>query len=286
MTEAPSRNTTRLPGSNATVTSGTDLVTFSFPRTEGVLRSARSEFRDRADLVRFLSDTLGVPIRDGGLRGTVRRHGKYVRHDSSGRVIHTFGDPILDLITDEHGELTIGKQRLAIGAEDLRDSENQIGGTSNVDLGRHSDELLRMDLIRAANGEGGMRVVESTERVVELATIRSRTFVRNGHKMRFRAWKKKVVLYWSMGAEIETWGADFAEARIESRYLDTVVGQTCAAVKIDSDHDTNDDYLDEYEWGVNAPQPLRVVSRCSARWQGENFGPTQVEAGTSCFEVG
>jgi hypothetical protein len=73
-------------------------------------------------------------------------------------------------------------------------------------------------------------------------------------------------------------------ARIDSTYLDTVIGTTCAAVKTDSDSDSNDDYVDEYEWGVNAPQPLRVISFCAARWKGENFAGS-VEAGPDCFVV-
>ena len=62
--------------------------------------------------------------------------------------------------------------------------------------------------------------------------------------MRFRVFKRRRFGgYWSMGAEIETWGQNFDEALIESRYLDTFLQQTCAAVKVDSDHDSNDDYL-------------------------------------------
>ncbi|HEX8933361.1 MAG TPA: hypothetical protein VF788_04045, partial [Pseudonocardiaceae bacterium] len=156
---------------------------------------------------------------------------------------------------------------------------------STIDLGVHADEMARLDATLAARGDGELILTEWTDRVVAFATVRSRTFVRNGHKMRFQAWKK-TGLYWSMGAEIETWGRDFDTAQIQSRYLDTVIGQTCAALKVDSDSDTNDNYLDEYEWGVNAPQPLRVVSICTAHWEGEVFGPTQVEAGEPCFEVG
>jgi hypothetical protein len=87
-----------------------------------------------------------------------------------------------------------------------------------------------------------------------------------------------------MGAEVETWGHDFDRARVESRYLDTFAGAFCAPVKFDSDSDTDDDHVDEYEWGVNAPQPLRVVSTCSADWHGMRFAG-QVEAGTPCTEI-
>jgi hypothetical protein len=286
VTEASTNSTKELPQCDAKIESAGDRVTFAFPKGGGVIRSAKWEFADQSELVDFLAETLGMKSEAGTLRGTVRRRGKYVRHDDRGRKTATFGDPILDLITNVHGELSIGGQRISLGAADLRAPSNQIGGLSSVDLTVNLDEATRLDVAQAARGESEQVLTESTGEAIALATVRSRTFVRNGHKMRFRAWKKNLALYWSMGAEIETWGRDFERARIESRYLDTVVGQTCAAVKVDSDSDTNDDYLDEYEWGVNAPQPLRVVSICTARWEADDFGPTQVEAGEPCFEVG
>jgi hypothetical protein len=206
------------------------------------------------------------------------------RRNTDGQALTTFGDPILDLITNEYGELTIGGQRLSIGTTELQEPKQRVGGVSTINLASYLRQTTPYDVARVAMGGGDFVLTECTDRVIAFATVLARTFVRDGDTMRFRAWKKSG-LYWSMGAEIETWGEDFQEARIESRYLDTFVGQTCAAVKFDSDHDTNDDYLDEYEWGVNAPQPLRVVSLCTARWKGEDFGPTRLEAGDPCFEV-
>jgi hypothetical protein len=284
MAETSAQPSVRLGGSNATITSGEGLVAFSFPRGEGVLRPARWQFRDRDDLVEVLAGTLSLPVQDGGLRGTVRRHGKYVRRNADGEVLTTFGDPILDLITNEHGELMIGGQRLSIGSAELREAKNRMGGVGTIDLALYGEEMIRHNVARAAMGEGDFVLTECTDRVITLASVLARRIHRDGDTMQFKAWKKSG-FYWSMGAEIETWGEDFQEARIESRYLDTVVAQTCAAVKFDSDDDTDDDYLDEYEWGINAPQPLRVISLCTARWKGENFGPSQVEAGADCFEV-
>jgi hypothetical protein len=284
MTEIPAQTSVELAGSNAKITSSERVVAFSFPQREGVLQPTRWEFHDRSDLVDFLADTLNLPVQDGGVRGTLRRHGKYVRRNANGQALTTFGDPILDLITNEYGELTIGGQRLSIGTAELQEPQQRMGGVSTINLASFLRQTTPYDVARAAMGEEDFVLTECTDRVVAFASVRSRTFVRDGDTMRFRAWKRTGP-YWSMGAEIETWGEDFQEAQIESRYLDTVVGQTCAAVKFDSDHDTNDDYLDEYEWGVNAPQPLRVISVCTARWKGQDFGPTQVEAGTVCFEV-
>jgi hypothetical protein len=272
--------------SNAEVATADGTVTFSFPHGEGELRGARWEFRDRDDLVAYLSDTLAVPADHGGLRGTIRRRGKYVRQDAGGNKGTTFGDPILDLITDDHGEVVIGGQRLPIGSAELREPKYRMGGLSTVDLGVGADDVATYHLRRAAMGVGDIVITDNTDGLVAFASTNpsQRDYYLDGDHLRFKAWKKKRFLYWSMGAEVETWGHDFTSARIESRYLDTIVGQTCTAVKVDSDSDTNDDYLDEYEWGVNAPQPLRVVSICTAVWKGRTF-TAQVEAGPTCFEV-
>jgi hypothetical protein len=275
-----------LGGSNAEVTVGSGRVAFFFPREEGELQAARWQFHNRDDLVGFLADTLSLPVRDGGVRATIRRHGKYVRRDPRGNPVTTFGDPILDLITNDYGELEVGGQRLSIGSAELREPRYRVGGLSNVDLGVQADEVSAYHLRRAAMGMGDFVVTDNTDGLTAFASTNpsQRDYYVGGDHLRFKAWKKKRFLYWSMGAEIETWGHDFTSAQIQSRYLDTIVGQTCAAVKVDSDSDTNDDYLDEYESGVNAPQPLRVVSLCTAQWKGRTFS-AQVEAGQDCFEV-
>ena len=54
----------------------------------------------------------------------------------------------------------------------------------------------------------------------------------------------------------------------------TVSGLTdrvCHAARYDSDSDTNDNYVDEYEWGINSPAPNGVKSLCTATWQGSNY---------------
>jgi hypothetical protein len=92
--------------------------------------------------------------------------------------------------------------------------------------------------------------------------------------MRFRSWKKNYWVYRSIGSEIETWGGDFSWAEIQSIYADPVVPANpfiCGIVKFDSDHDTNDDYVDEYEYGIIADTPTTVRSFCQARWKGQNY---------------
>ena len=88
-----------------------------------------------------------------------------------------------------------------------------------------------------------------------------------------------------MEAEIETWGGNFTSATIESVYIDTFFAQTCFVVKRDSDSDTNDHYLDEYELGKMLPNQSESSSVCSAQSKGQRF-VGGVEAGPQCFVVG
>jgi hypothetical protein len=278
--------TAELAGSTAQISTSADRVAFTFPSEGGELCGLRWQFRTSQELVDFLADTLGLEVQDGGLRGTITRRGKYVRRDAKGNRVNGLGDPILDLITNEYGELEVGGQRMSLGSAELREPKYRMGGLADVDLGVKADEVAAYHLRRAAMGLGDFVVTDTSDGVTAFASTNpsQRDFFLDGDHLRFKAWKKKRFLYWSMGAEVETWGHDFTSARIESRYLDTVVGQTCAVVKIDSDSDTNDDYLDEYEWGVNAPQPLRVISVCTARWKSRTF-EAPVEAGPDCFVV-
>lgn len=273
-------------GSDANVTVEGSTVAFSFDQHAGKLQALRSQFDDHPELMAFLGRSVGLPTDRDGIRGTLRRRGKYVRRNRDGRAVLSFGDPILDLLTNDQGELTVGRERLAFGSEDLRQASDRLGGMSNVDLKSYGQNLSPYDLARTAMAGEEFSVIEASAGAIALASITSRTFVRDGDTMRFRVFKRRRFGgYWSMGAEIETWGQNFDEALIESRYLDTFLQQTCAAVKVDSDHDSNDDYLSEYEWGWNSPQPLKVISMCSARWKGEDFGPMRLETGEHCFEI-
>jgi len=259
---------------------------FRFPKQAGFLTPARWEFQDRSELVDHLAQLLSLELEGDGLRGTQRNFGKYEHQDSDGNRVFTFGDPILDLITDPEGTLVIGGTRFDLAATELGSARQRSGGIRHIDFAVVSDVIRNWQIAQAAMGQGDFALLECNNDVIALASTNPSQldFFRLGDQLRFKAWKKSYGIYWSMGAEVETWGHDFDSARIESRYLDTFIGQTCAAVKFDSDDDTNDDYLDEYEWGVNAPQPLRVVSNCSADWHGERFGG-QVSAGPECFEV-
>jgi hypothetical protein len=186
----------------------------------------------------------------------------------------SFGDPILDMITNEYGQIRIGSLKFQIGANSLIDARSSVGNTDDMDL-RPREE---------SSDANGSVVVEASSQASARSYVSARTFRRDGDTMRFRAFKRSG-FYWKIGAQITTTQRDFDAARIDSEYWDTYVQQTCAIAKIDSDHDNNDEFLEEYEWGINSPQPLRVKSLCTATWRGEEFGPTLVEKGEECFEV-
>jgi hypothetical protein len=256
---------------------------FRFPEREGFLTPARWEFRDRRELTEYIAELFSLDVTTDGLRGTGVRFGKYERRDVDGGRAFTFGDPILDLITNPAGELLLGDRRINLAAVELESGRHRSGGLRCIDLKLISDALLNLQLTQAALGQGDFVIIECNSEVVALASTNpsQRDFFRQGDHLRFKAWRRNYFIYWSMGAEIETWGHDFDSAAIEGNYLDTIFGNVCATVKVDHDSDTNDDYVDEYEWGVNAPQPRRVLSNCSANWHGERFRGL-VSAGQAC----
>lgn len=260
---------------------------FSFPE-KAELSSGRYEFRSPEELLKYLEKSLGAESGAKSLRGSVCRRGKYQKVDKSGNPVLTIGDPILDLVSDDEGRVIIGGEAVHLTNTEFNSARYRSGGIRSIELSGVSEALAQSQLLSAARGEGDFVLVESSDRVVSFASTNPSQrdfFPASGGHLRFKAWRKNYLFYWSMGAEIETWGGDFKSARIESTYIDTFFAQTCFIVKRDSDSDTNDDYVDEYEWGVNAPQPKRVESFCSALFKGQQFGG-RVEAGSQCFVIG
>jgi hypothetical protein len=252
---------------------------------DGSLAPLRSEFRDPKELVQFVAETYGLESQDGGLRGSIVRRGKYERRGPGGERAFTFGDPILDLISTPTGQIRVGSRTYDLAREELRTPSHRGGGVRTIDLSVLSREAFRSAAVQAAMGYGAFSLIEATADGIALASSgvgEQEDFEVDGDCMRFKAWRKNYAVYWSMGAEIETWGHDFDSATIESSYLDTFVGQVCTEEDHDSDSDTDDDYVDEYEWGISAPQPLRVVSTCTADWHGRPWGGV-VAAGEECF---
>lgn len=267
--------------SNASVGSlAAEKIEINFPR-EGFVQCDRSEFKDQADLAAYIAEVFSLKDKRGGARLSVKRRGKYQRMDRNGRPVYTFGDPILDLTTDENGWITVGKQTYHLLARDLALPQNRAGGITRIDLSVNHEEIRRQQLADALAVNGTRTLIEHTEDQLVVATTNPSQldfWVGSAH-MRFRSWKKNYGVYRSIGSEIETWGGDFSRAEIQSMYADPVLGGNpfvCGIVKRDSDSDTNDDYVDEYEYSYGLPAriPSSVRSFCQARWKGQQWGGT------------
>ena len=260
---------------------------FTFPEN-AEMTGGKCEFKSPEELLSYIETSVGVASVSNSLRGSIARSGKYQKVDTSGNPVLTIGDPILDLISNDEGRVVIGREGIYLTTAEFSSSRYRSGGISSIDLSGISDALAQSQLLSAARGEGDFVLMESSDRVVSFASTNPSQldfYPTGGGHIRFKAWKKKSWAYWSMGAEVETWGGDFKSARIDSTYIDTFFAQTCFVVKTDSDSDTNDDYVDEYEWGVNAPQPIRVESVCNAEFKSQQF-TGHVQAGPACFQVG
>lgn len=258
----------------------TELV---FPR-DGFLCPERSTFGSAQELTAYIGQVLGLAESGGPGRFRIKRKGKYQRVDRSGRPIFTFGDPVLDAITDEHGSVAVGREHFNLLPFEL--AADRRGGISSIDLG---GDTVRHDLVREATALNGTRTL--VEHTADGSVIASKNpsqldfFIGSAH-MRFRSWKTNYVFYRSIGSEIETWGGNFTSARIESMYADPIVGGNpfiCGVTKRDSDSDTNDDYVDEYETGVFANPASSVRSFCTALWKGQTKGGTVGKGSCTTF---
>jgi hypothetical protein len=258
----------------------TELV---FPR-DGFVRPERSTFGSVKEVTDYLGQVLGLAESGGPGHFRIKRKGKYQRLDRSGRPIFTFGDPILDAITDEHGSVTVGREHFNLLPYEL--AADRRGGISSIDLG---GDAVRHDLIREATMANGTRTL--VEHTADGAIIASKNpsqldfFIGSAH-MRFRSWKTNYIFYRCIGSEIETWGGNFTSASIESMYADPIVSGNpfiCGVTKRDADSDTNDDYVDEYETGVFANPASSVRSFCTALWKGQTRGGTVGKGSCTMF---
>jgi hypothetical protein len=203
----------------------------------------RHEFASRDELFDHLAERIGAQRVPGGVRGTgtSRRPGT---------------DPVLEAVTSSEGTLVVGGEPIDVGAgAPAAPADDYLHYTGDVNGAE-----------RWASDDGAM--------------VQYRL---DGESLTFYAWKKSTLyLYWSMGGEISTeGGTPFAAAQVDSHYYMTLQDQPCQVVRIDSDADHDTDYVDEYEWGWNAPQPERVASLCRAQWKGRRFGDL-VTAGDGC----
>lgn len=278
--------------SNALVGSlESEKIEIHFPK-QGFVRCDRSEFKNQAELTSYLAEVFSLPEKGGSVRMRVKRKGKYQRIDRTGRPIYTFGDPILDLITDEHGWITIGNETYHLLPLDLASPQNRKGGITSIDLAVNHEKIRQQLLAEALATNGTRTLIEHTDDQLIVATTNPSQldFFNGSAHMRFRSWKTNYVFYKSIGTEIETWGGDFSRAAIQSTYADPVLDTNpffCFIVKFDSDSDTNDDYVDEYEslYGSGS-LPSTVRSYCEARWKGQLYSGTVSKGDCVTFSGG
>ncbi len=221
----------------------------------GPAPSHRHAFSDFDDFTAYLGEVLGAKSEGEGIRGSASRRGEYSRAAEGGQ--RGLGDPVLDAIASPDGKLRIADETI-----DLRQG-----------VAYSAPALTHMGDVNGAE-----RWVSADGSLVE--------YRMGAGRLRFHAWKKHTFYgYWSMGAEISVSDtpAKFQAAQIESRYFMSATAP-CQVVKVDSDSDRNDTYLDEYEWGWRAQQPERVSSACRALWHNAFFADV-VTAGDGCEDA-
>jgi hypothetical protein len=242
-------------------------ATFRHPRKIELVTHKAYEFEKHGDLTAYLEENFGGRREDGGIRGSVCRKGKYAGQAAEGARAAASGDPVFDAISASSG--------VVIEAE----RQKQLVAEQSARRGPHG--IIGRPVLFDAPQIKFTGVVNGAERWAadDGSTVEYR--IGNG-RLTFHAWKKSFG-YWSMGAEIEVSGTDtdFEFAHIVSKYFMSVTSP-CMLVKEDQDSDRDDDYLDEYEWGINAQQPERVASLCRAQWHHARFADV-VTAGSGCL---
>jgi hypothetical protein len=107
------------------------------------MQYGRFEFKDQNDLLDYLTNAFQLPSKEKS-PWRISRKGKYQRVDEKDNPIFTFGDPIVDLITNRHG-ITIIKGEVY----DVRDlalrMDGRRGGVHTIDFGPYVDiEILTL----------------------------------------------------------------------------------------------------------------------------------------------
>jgi len=224
-----------------------------------VFRPEARSYANMEELIAHVAEISGAdPSSPTSIHYRMVRRGSYVRQQKDGSYGTSFGDPILDSITSPVGEVVVGGRSL---------------GT--VQPGSHGAQLVEATIcqqgpenLQTCRSEDGSLIVISAP---------------DGSSVRFHAWNDDDWLQWSMGASISTTGHDFVRAQIDSRYYFTAYAQVCT-VYYDSDHDANDDYMQQSEdgYGLISEKPHRVESLCRVQWNGHRLAGIVVN-GDPCY---
>jgi hypothetical protein len=236
----------------------------------------RWQFANVEELVDYIAHLSGIePLSNQSIRGTGSqvRHLRKVKASESNPAL--FHNPVLDHITSPYGELVIGSQSFNIRARRLGSSRRGI-----VTLDPPASDFTAAHALMCYQDFSGLEICQSDDGSL-------RTYMDGNASMTFRAYTDSTGPYWEMGAEIKTLGLNFEAAIINSRYFGEAYAQTCTIQTYDDDSDTNDNYLDEYEWGIKglASQLIRVESLCRVQWNDCRISGV-VSAGRDCYNVG
>lgn len=216
-------------------------IYFSFGK-DATINSSRSVFSDTNDLVKYVKSIFGTSDGiDKRFRSTIHCKGYYQKVDEYGMPVLTIGDPILDLITNNQGELIV--EGIVHNYKPQENAKYVVGSIDTREIKKYIDE-------------------------------------KTGQSITFRAWKNSGII-WKMGVEIRTSDTPFERAQINSQYGERVLPGTCAVTKSDYDEDVNDVSIEEYEWGINSPQPNEVRALCRAIWLNKEFSAL-VQSGSGC----
>lgn len=142
--------------SNATITPLVEgAVKLSFPQNGYMRCCGKNVFKDKAELHNYIAQTFPFVKREDGVLGsTVHRAGRYQRIDARGNPTFTFGDPVLDLTTNEAGVMTVAGQ-----SYDLRATETgvtAIFGNGTTEIGLMSTVQAPTPVFRQGRSFGGM----------------------------------------------------------------------------------------------------------------------------------
>jgi hypothetical protein len=233
----------------------------------------RWQFTNEEELVDYIANLFDIePLSSSSIRGT----GSQVRNRRGVRASKDrpalFNNPVLDHITSPHGEIVIGSQSFNLQAR-------RLGATSRgfVRLEPPTNRFTAFQALSCYTDFTGLENCVSDDG-------RLRTYSDGMASISFKSYKDSTWKYWEMGTEIKASGGNFEAAVINSRYYGQAYGQTCMIQDYDDDSDTNDNYLEESEWGIFAPQPIRVESLCRVQWNGRRISGV-VSAGGDCFVV-
>ena len=235
----------------------------------GSIQMDRQGFAHYDEFTGFLIQTLGAQRAGRGVSGSISRKGAYSRRAADGAELALFGDPVLESVASAAGVLVVGDK--TVDLRDVRAATPNAAAPASTGVVVFDAPYLKFTGI--VNGAERWASDDSAMVEYRLGT----------GKLVFHAWKKSILVYWSMGGEISVVNtpAAFHAADIDSRYYMSVTSPCQLVKELPPSSHLHDTYLDQYAWGIFAQQPERVVVRCRAIWHNQRFADV-LTAGDGC----